>query len=138
VLNYTRLVLAPVDWTASIERLTDWVPDPAYRTELRAVLRKAGPETIGAFYTANLGAAGATSIAPKPLAIPVLSIRGDADPVIPAVAYDSLGLRVGPELKAHVVRGGGHFIHQTHAEEVTAALAAFIAGSSRCTLPNYN
>ena len=52
------------------------------------------------------------------IAQPTLLLWGDADPISPVAVGDHLAQRL-PNARLHVVKGGGHDLVETHAEEVT-------------------
>lgn len=69
---------------------------------------------------------------PKPpyerIAAPVLSIHGDADPVVP-IAHSTQLVDAVPHARRVILAGGGHMALFSHLDEVRAAVADFLSGS---------
>jgi pimeloyl-ACP methyl ester carboxylesterase len=67
----------------------------------------------------------APPLAVERIAAPALLLWGDADPISPVVVGQHLAQRL-PDARLHVVKGGGHDLAETHAEEITPLIAAFL------------
>lgn len=69
---------------------------------------------------------------PKPpynrIVAPVLSIHGDADPVVP-IAHSTQLVDAVPQARRVILADGGHMALFSHLDEVRAAVADFVAGS---------
>jgi pimeloyl-ACP methyl ester carboxylesterase len=61
------------------------------------------------------------------IAAPTLLLWGDDDPISPVAVGQHLLQRL-PDARLHVVKGGGHDIAQTHAEEVAPLIERHLAG----------
>jgi pimeloyl-ACP methyl ester carboxylesterase len=60
------------------------------------------------------------------IAVPTLLLWGDADPISPVGVGQHLLQRL-PDARLHVVKGGGHDIAQTHADEVAPLIERHLA-----------
>ncbi|MBS0527512.1 MAG: alpha/beta hydrolase [Proteobacteria bacterium] len=60
----------------------------------------------------------ADSLPIERIAAPTLLLWGDNDPISPVAVGQHLAQRL-PDARLHVVKGGGHDLAETHAEEVT-------------------
>lgn len=66
---------------------------------------------------------------PQPVervAVPTLLLWGDADPISPVAVGRHLLQRL-PDARLHVVKGGGHDVAQTHADEVAPLIERHLA-----------
>ena len=101
-----RLVLTVTSGGVDMARLgaSDW--RPAYRLEYPNAApwifepRVAGPLPV------------------ERIAAPTLLLWGDNDPISPLAVGEHLAQRL-PDARLHVVKGGGHDLAETHADEVT-------------------
>ena len=73
-----------------------------------------------------LGRAEVDALDP-PVAVPVLSVQGELDPVTPAQAFARDTHRVSGHLHQATVRGVGHFPQEEDPEALTAVLLPFLA-----------
>jgi non-heme chloroperoxidase len=64
----------------------------------------------------------------KRVDVPTLVIHGDADRIVPLAAAGQRTAKLVKDAKLVVVKGGPHCITWTHADEVNAALLAFLKG----------
>jgi pimeloyl-ACP methyl ester carboxylesterase len=72
-------------------------------------------------------ASGAATLLPvERIAAPALLIWGGADPISPVAVGRHLAGRL-PDARLHVVKDGNHDVAQTHAAEVAALVAPFLA-----------
>jgi pimeloyl-ACP methyl ester carboxylesterase len=60
------------------------------------------------------------------IAAPTLLLWGDADPISPLAIGQHLAKRL-PDARLHVVRGGGHDLARTHADEVAPLIEGHLA-----------
>jgi len=60
------------------------------------------------------------------IAVPVLLIWGDSDPISPVAVGQHLAERL-PDARLHVVKGGNHDLAQSHTQEVAPLISAFLA-----------
>lgn len=59
--------------------------------------------------------------------VPTLVVQGDEDRILPVSATGERLSALIPDVEFHVIAGGPHAVVWTHAEEVNAALIAFLA-----------
>jgi non-heme chloroperoxidase len=59
--------------------------------------------------------------------VPTLVVQGDEDRILPVLATGGRLSALIPDVEFHVIAGGPHAVVWTHAEEVNAALIAFLA-----------
>ena len=67
-------------------------------------------------------------VAIERIAAPTLLLWGDDDPISPVAVGQHLQQRLS-DARLHVVKGGGHNIAQTHAEEVAPLIERHLAGA---------
>jgi pimeloyl-ACP methyl ester carboxylesterase len=65
------------------------------------------------------------------LAMPVLAIHGDADPVVPV--GHARRLLAAPRAQALILPGGGHMALFSHLNDIRAAVEDFVAGDAAPT-----
>lgn len=122
------LGLLRADHPAAIELFLDMcLPEPDtghVRRWARDVLLQAGAEQAVALLETLSGPTVATE-RPGALALPVLVVQGDADPLSP-VAYGEALVAAVPGAE-RVVIPGGHLIAQTRPHETTAPIVEFLA-----------
>ena len=70
--------------------------------------------------------AAATPLPVERIAVPTLLLWGDADPISPVAVGQHLAQRL-PNARLHVVRGGGHDLVETHADEVAPLIERHFA-----------
>jgi pimeloyl-ACP methyl ester carboxylesterase len=91
-------------------------------SDWRAEYRQLHPDAA-AWVTAS------TSVPPLPverIAVPTLLLWGDADPISPLAVGQHLAQRL-PNARLHVVKGGGHDLARTHADEVAPLIERHLA-----------
>lgn len=109
-----RLVLTVTSGGVDMAKLgaSDW--RPAYRQQY--------PEAAGWIYEPRV--AGPLPV--ERIAQPTLLLWGDNDPISPLAVGEHLAKRL-PHARLHVVKGGGHGLAETHAEEIAPLISAFLA-----------
>ena len=109
-----RLVLTVTSGGVDMAKLgaNDW--RPAYRQEY--------PKAAAWIYEPRVAA----PLPVERIAAPTLLLWGDNDPISPLAVGKHLAARL-PSARLHVVKGGGHGLAETHAEEVAPLIAAFLA-----------
>jgi pimeloyl-ACP methyl ester carboxylesterase len=109
-----RLVLTVTSGGVDMSLLgaSDW--HPAYRREY--------PEAADWIYEPRV--AGPLPV--ERIAAPTLLLWGDNDPISPLAVGEHLARRL-PNARLHVVKGGGHDIAQTHADEVAPLIERHLA-----------
>jgi pimeloyl-ACP methyl ester carboxylesterase len=68
----------------------------------------------------------ATLLPVERIAQPALLLWGDADPISPVAVGEHLAQRL-PDARLHVVKGGGHDLAETHAEEIAPLIERHLA-----------
>ncbi|HTR86341.1 MAG TPA: alpha/beta hydrolase [Reyranella sp.] len=91
-------------------------------SDWRADYRRSFPDAVD-WITAP---GAATALPVERIAQPALLIWGDVDPISPVAVGRHLAGRL-PDARLHVVSGGDHDVAQTHAGEVAALVAPFLA-----------
>lgn len=109
-----RLVLTVTSGGVDMAKLgaNDW--RPAYRREY--------PKAADWIYERRVAA----PLAVERIAAPTLLLWGDNDPISPLAVGEHLAARL-PQARLHVVKGGGHDLAETRADEVAPMIAAFLA-----------
>lgn len=109
-----RLVLTVTSGGVDMARLgaSDW--RPAYR--------RAYPNAAPWIFEPRV--AGPLPV--ERIAQPTLLLWGDDDPISPVAVGEHLATRL-PDARLHVVKGGGHDLAETHADEVAPLIAEFLA-----------
>ena len=90
----------------------DW--RPAYRREY--------PKAADWIYEPRVAA----PLPVERIAAPTLLLWGDNDPISPLAVGEHLAARL-PQARLHVVKGGGHDLAETRADEIAPMIAAFLA-----------
>jgi pimeloyl-ACP methyl ester carboxylesterase len=110
-----RLVLTVTSGGVDMAGLgaSDW--RPAYRQEY--------PEAAAWIYEPRV----ATPLPVERIAAPTLLLWGDNDPISPVAVGEHLAKRL-PDARLHVVKGGGHDLAETHADEVAPLIERHLGG----------
>ena len=88
----------------------------------RADYRRSYPEAADL----DLRAARRGPLPVERIAAPTLLLWGDDDPISPVAVGEHLAQRL-PDARLHVVKGGGHDLAQTHADEVAPLIERHLA-----------
>jgi poly(3-hydroxyalkanoate) depolymerase len=89
--------------------------------------RRARPPTVRGYMGQLAATMGWTSLPwLHRLACPTLVLSGDSDPIVPAVNARILAARI-PDVRLHIVEGGGHLVLADRAEHCGEVIADFLS-----------
>ena len=107
--------------------MSAWVEDPLARAELEAALQRSDAESLRNFYRANQIRQGGRFAAIPPVALPVLTLYGTEDRLIPQHYYVPDAALVTGGHRTVAIPGVGHYPHQEAAGQVNAELDAWLS-----------
>jgi len=112
----------------SLERLSNWVTDPAARAKHQEAMRRSDVEAMLHYYQANYPREPyqAPEGAPKLVQVPTLLIHGLRDKALLSEGLNGVWNYVASDLTIVAIPGAGHFVQQDAADLVSRTIVAWL------------
>jgi pimeloyl-ACP methyl ester carboxylesterase len=113
----------------SLERLSNWVADPAARAKHQEAMRRSDPQAMLHYYQANYPREPyrVPEGEPKLVRVPTLLIHGLGDKALLSEGLNGVWNYVASDLTIVTIPGAGHFVQQDAAELVSRTIVAWLA-----------